>query len=267
MNETPPSPFANWLIDTGKALGYTTNTALAKALGIPQPTVSRLKTGSKPSVEHLVKISELLGVELKTLLVLSGHMKGDVDKEARPPLSPAERVIAESDLGELGRELLTSFWTWREAEELGRLRSLAKGLKGSMSVTGIYDPQSFEPWADQALQTDLPQHVRRLVRDANQRSLAHLPRVVLYYKNLPKDGDPDIFTEAEKAHARVRTQVLQRAEGWAFEVIPDGEEWAVVCSPFGTQRQAEEALQVWLSEHPNFEVEEIKSAPEEEDPS
>lgn len=261
------SPFSEWLVHTGTALGYRTNTSLAKALDVPQPTVSRWKSGSKPSVEHLVKLSELFGVELKTLLVLAGYMKGDVDKKSRPPLTAPERIINESEAGDIAKELLSSFWAWREAEELDRLRLLVEGLQSSMNITGIYDPQSLEPWVDQATQTELHKHVQKLVRSANQRSMAHLPRLVLYYKNMPKDGEPDLFVEAEDAYAPVRAQVLQRAEGWAFEVIPDDGEWAVVCSPFKGQRQAEESLLAWLSEHPNFQVKEDESAPEEEDPS
>lgn len=264
------SPFSEWLVHTSTVLGYRTNTSLAKALDVPQPTVSRWKSGSKPSVEHLVKLSELFGVELKTLLVLAGYMKGNDAKEARPPLSAAERIIAESEAGDIAKELLASFWAWREAEELRRLRLLVEGLESSMNITGIYDPQSLEPWMDQAVQTDLPKHIQRLVRAANQRSLERLPRLVLYYKDLPKDGEPDVFQEAERAHAPVYTQVLQRAEGWAFEVIPEDGKWALVCSPFKDQEQAEESLHVWLSEHPNFQVKRAKeeqNAPEEEDPS
>lgn len=71
--------FGPWLIATRKAMGFRTNSALANALDIPQPTISRWQSGAKPSVEHLVKLSDLFGVELKTLLILSGHMAGTAD--------------------------------------------------------------------------------------------------------------------------------------------------------------------------------------------
>ena len=81
--------FGSWLNATRKAMGFPTNSALARALDIPQPTISRWQSGAKPSVEHLVKVSELLGVGLKTLLILSDHMSGNADGVDLAEVGPA----------------------------------------------------------------------------------------------------------------------------------------------------------------------------------
>jgi transcriptional regulator with XRE-family HTH domain len=147
MAEAPPG-FADWLISTGRALGYTTNTALAKAIGVPQPTVSRWKSGSKPSVEHLVKISELFGVELKLLLVLAGYMKGDPqDVQPTAPLTSAERIILKSEVDEPLKDLLLWFWSARQAEELHRLGVILEGATSAVDPEHNYTPATkFETW-------------------------------------------------------------------------------------------------------------------------
>lgn len=79
------SDFGSWLTATRKAMGFPTSSSLARKIGIPQPTISRWQSGAKPSVEHLVKISDLFGIDLKTLLILSGHMQGDTEGVTDPP--------------------------------------------------------------------------------------------------------------------------------------------------------------------------------------
>lgn len=74
--------FSAWLDATSKAIGFRTNTALANALGVPQPTVSRWKSGSQPSVDHLVKVSRLVGIHLEHLLVLAGYMDAEPNAQA-----------------------------------------------------------------------------------------------------------------------------------------------------------------------------------------
>ncbi|WP_433699074.1 helix-turn-helix domain-containing protein [Nocardiopsis sp. CA-288880] len=264
MSEPAPT-FADWLFNTGRALGYTTNSALARALGVPQPTVSRWKTGSKPSVEHLVKISELFGVELKLLLVLAGYMKGDVrDIPLEAPTSKAERLIAESEVGEAAEALLSSFWGRRQDEELKRLEKLVAGIQESVRLTGSYDLRSMEKSLDDALQTELPQHVHHLVRGLTRRKLAYQARWVLYSKELPKDGEPDAFAESEEAHASLTARVYETPNGWGFEVVPGNGAWALVGSPFDSRTAAEESLALWAMDHPNFDLKlkEDEDAPE-----
>lgn len=94
--------FSSWLEATRKAMGFRTNTALAEALGIPQPTVSRWKSGAQPSVEHLAKLSDLFGVSLKTLLVLAGHLPGQADgpefTEGGPQSPEGMLLVSRDDL-------------------------------------------------------------------------------------------------------------------------------------------------------------------------
>lgn len=257
--------FSEWLFSTGRVLGYTTNSSLARALDVPQPTVSRWKTGSKPSVEHLVKISELFGVELKLLLVLAGYMKGDVrDIERQAPRSKADRLIAESKVGESAQAALSDFWARRQDEELRRIGKLVQGIQHSVRLTGGYDLRSMEEKLDDALQTELPQHVHRLVRSLTRRKLAFQPRWVLYSKEIPQAGVPDPFAEAEQAHASLDARVYETSDGWAFEVVPKDKAWALLGSPFETEEAALESLAMWSMDHPTFKVKlkEEKDAPE-----
>lgn len=269
MAETAPT-FAEWLFSTGRALGYTSNSALARALGVPQPTVSRWKSGAKPSVEHLVKISELFGVELKLLLVLAGYMKGDVqDIALRAPKSKADRLIAESDIGKAAERLLGDFWAARQEEELRRLEKLVEGVRNSVELTGGYDLRSMEPWIDSGLETELPQHVHRLVRGLTRRKLAYQARWVLLLKELPKDGEPTAFEESEDTHAQVYARVYETSDGWAFEVAPETRAWALIGSPFETREAAQESLALWSMDHQNFDLrlkEDDEDAPEEKGP-
>ena len=122
--------FSDWVTSTGTALGYTNDASLARALGIQQSTISRWKKNStKPGVEHLARISELFGVDIKVLLVLAGYL------EATPPspeeLHPrgvrtkAEQMINDAKVAtSYQRELLQRFWASRLEEEQERLARL-----------------------------------------------------------------------------------------------------------------------------------------------
>lgn len=69
------SEFGEWLGVTSKALGFKNNSAFARAIGVNQANVSRWSNGqSIPTVDHLVKMSDLFGIDLKTLLAMSGHI-------------------------------------------------------------------------------------------------------------------------------------------------------------------------------------------------
>jgi len=122
--------FSDWVTSTGTALGYTNDASLARALGIQQSTISRWKKNSaKPGVEHLARISELFGVDIKVLLVLAGYL------EAPPPapedLHPlgvhtrAEQMISNARVSTSHqRDLLQRFWASRLEEEQERLSRL-----------------------------------------------------------------------------------------------------------------------------------------------
>lgn len=73
------SEFALWLDMTASAMGFKNDAALAKALGINPSSISRWKSGMQPRVSHLAKVSEIFGVDLKPLLVISGHLEAKAD--------------------------------------------------------------------------------------------------------------------------------------------------------------------------------------------
>lgn len=95
------SEFGEWLGATSKALGFRNNSALARAIGVNQANVSRWTSGHTiPTVDHLVKMSDLFGIDLKTLLAMSGHItpeqanRSETDPFPRPTLP--EGTIAAS---------------------------------------------------------------------------------------------------------------------------------------------------------------------------
>lgn len=252
----PEAPeFAAWLISTGRALGYTTNTALAKAIGVPQPTVSRWKGGSKPSVEHLVKISELFGVELKTLLVLAGYMQGDVGKALRPPRSQGDRIIDEMSAPQAYKEDLRAFWQQREAEELDRLRVLAEGLDNAVAITGVGDSKSMEPWLEDAMRTNLPQHVQAL-----RRAVAAPASVTWILQVHPAHGsDPNqVLEEAMEQAVEVTQQIVEDEEGYSPSMHGVPPTWMLLGPTFETPEEAEAALAALRRAYPTFHPGEVE---------
>lgn len=167
--------FSEWVTSTGRALGYTNNAALARALGVQQSTVSRWKTGSKPSVEHLNKISELFGVDLKVLLVLAGYIEA-------APLSPeelqpaaartnAETMIDAADLTGEQKELLQRFWVQRLEEEESRLTDVIAFVE-RVKATGIVDDYSLEEELENQSRTAAPRHFQALVNELTKTMMA-----------------------------------------------------------------------------------------------
>ncbi|MBC6456353.1 helix-turn-helix domain-containing protein [Actinomadura sp. HBU206391] len=127
--EETPGQFATWLESTAQALGYTSDSALAKALEVKQSTVSRWKRSAtaKPSTEHLLRISKLFRIQLEPLLVLSGHVPADaVGQSEMPPaaVTATERQIADAEVPDEVRELLRRYWDARTREEQSRLTDL-----------------------------------------------------------------------------------------------------------------------------------------------
>jgi transcriptional regulator with XRE-family HTH domain len=109
-----PTEFAEWMVSTSRILGYTSNSELARALNVPQPTVSRWKGGMRPGVDHLLKFSSLFGIELKALLAMAGyisHQQARISNDALTPKVPEGHVVvSRADLeaalsGVVGRDL------------------------------------------------------------------------------------------------------------------------------------------------------------------
>lgn len=148
-----PSPrpnFSEWITSTGSALGYTNSASLARALNIQQSTISRWKTkNSQPSVEHLSRISQLFGVDLKVLLVLAGYIEAvppsPDELRAAPRRTRAEEMIGEADLDPHLEEFVREYWSARMEEEHARLAGMidfakeaaSKGLSRPMSKTAL----------------------------------------------------------------------------------------------------------------------------------
>lgn len=266
------SKFADWLIATGRAMGYATHTSLAKAIGVPQPTVSRWKTGAKPSVEHLVKISELFGIELKTLLILSGHMKGEVSSEELAlPISEAERLVDESPLEEALKEALRDFWKERMQEEHARLQELLKGVEYAVSPSGGIRGTELEPWLEKAVESGLARHLQRL-----QHSLVKAPRSHTWFVFSRSEGDEDtnprdLFLRTVSKGGTVGAEVLResaRSGYWPLITCPEGG-WDATTETLETAEDAEEAIRAFFQSHPSLVHGEAEhpDAPEEEDPS
>lgn len=260
--------FADWLIATGRAMGYTTYTSLAQALGVPQPTVSRWKAGAKPSVEHLVRISELFGIELKTLLILSGHMKGDVSaKDLALPSSQADRIIASMKSNGEYREMLKDFWQRRQHEELERLQLLADGVDATVTTTGRADPKSMEPWLEGALRSELSKHLRAL-----EQELSQSPGPITWMVRSFNPDRPDpllLFHEDVKKGAKVDAGVYEE-EGLYVPFVRAPGSWQARTHGFVDPEIAAVAVEVFLSNNPGLDanlIEEVMSdAPEEEGP-
>lgn len=158
---TEPLSFPRWLADMSRALGYAREADLARALGLPQSTVSRWRKGSRPSVEHLVRLSRVLKTELEPLLVLSGHVDADigVDVLARPPEPPSPRTetvrrIEEADLSEEMKVILRQYWDKRLVEERGRVYRFID----MFSDPNEADFDDMKVLLAKAYETDLPAH-------------------------------------------------------------------------------------------------------------
>jgi len=162
MTDAPPS-FSEWLNSTGRALGFPTSAALARALGIQQSTVSRWKTkNSQPGVEHLAKISDLFGVELKSLLVLAGYLEASPGIATAPAvhISFEESMINGLSLSERFKDVARGFWAERVAEERSRLASFLLGLEEAVVSANV--PDLDEPdrtWAAQISDTRVARQV------------------------------------------------------------------------------------------------------------
>ncbi|WP_165781087.1 helix-turn-helix domain-containing protein [Streptosporangium minutum] len=122
--EATSTPFADWVTTTGRGLGYQTDAQLAAAIGVQQSTVTRWRSGSQPSIKHLVSLAEVFGMKISPLLAMSGHVPPELLNEAEaptPPVTETVRRIQESPLSERQKAHLFDYWSRRLADERERL--------------------------------------------------------------------------------------------------------------------------------------------------
>lgn len=171
MGETPDgrsgveNRFWEWLSRTAVGLGYPTEAALARALDISPSTVFRWRTGSRPTIKHLLGISRTFGIKLEALLVLSGHAPADAVGDPKPPLplepvTPAERIILDADLDSHLEAIMQKYWESRILEERKRLEMLIELLM--LDPVPLAD-ESFSRQLSDILESRLPAHVSRAI--------------------------------------------------------------------------------------------------------
>jgi transcriptional regulator with XRE-family HTH domain len=120
---TDPNPFMRWLTTMGKAFRCPRDSDLARALQVPQSTIHRWRSGSRPTVEHLARVGRLFGTGIEPLLVLAGYIPaGDYERPVselsltEQALDAANRRNAELEqlLAELRAELTAARGAERE---------------------------------------------------------------------------------------------------------------------------------------------------------
>jgi transcriptional regulator with XRE-family HTH domain len=72
--------WAHWLEERMIRLGWTTNSQLARASGVPDSVISRWRSGaSQPALEQLRRLRDPLQASMLELMVAAGHVS---EKEA-----------------------------------------------------------------------------------------------------------------------------------------------------------------------------------------
>jgi transcriptional regulator with XRE-family HTH domain len=170
------SPFADWLERTARGLGYESDAKLAAALDLPQSTIGRWrrpatgrKTVSRPSVEHLVRISSLFGVAVEQLLVLAGHVPPEAVRRAEDgspatPTTATENLIVQAGLPEAVEQVVRAYLRARLKEERVRLAALIRVIGEAQGRDKA--PAALAGGVAELLATDLPAHVAELLADA-----------------------------------------------------------------------------------------------------
>ncbi|XVQ85865.1 helix-turn-helix domain-containing protein [Microbispora siamensis] len=178
---TDVTAFSNWLSQMSRAMGYPTDASLAEALGISPSTILRWRRGSRPSIGHLVSLSNVLGVRLEGLLALAGHVApetlGARTDLPEPPSAVTETVrrIRDSSLSDQSKDALTRYWEGRLAEERGRLYELIRILE--MAERGELDVvDDLSKILKLAAQPGLPMHLVELLGDVSEILQAPRPK-------------------------------------------------------------------------------------------
>ncbi|GGT38553.1 helix-turn-helix domain-containing protein [Nonomuraea spiralis] len=169
-SNTTETQFSVWLTQMSRAMGYPTDASLAEALEISPSTILRWRRGSKPSITHLVSLSEVLGVQLVGLLALTGHADPDILgsraklPEPPSPITETVRRIRSSALSDHVRGALARYWDGRLAEERHRVYELIRVLEGAErgEIDVIDDLLKVLSLASQP---GLPKHLVTLLRE------------------------------------------------------------------------------------------------------
>ncbi|WP_168221167.1 transcriptional regulator [Actinomadura sp. WMMA1423] len=199
-----------------RALGYAREADLARALDLPQSTVSRWRKGSRPSVEHLVRVSQLLKTQLEPLLVLAGHVDPAVGANIRstPPEPPEHRTetvrrIEEADLSEDMKETLRRYWDRRLIEERARVYRFIDQFSDAIEPS----MEEMKSWLARAYETDLPAHVTSTFLDLLSMHVDHL--------NAQAAKDEDYATLQQTARRDWYRQVQMVGELYERSMTPD----------------------------------------------
>ncbi|NUR90784.1 MAG: helix-turn-helix transcriptional regulator [Nonomuraea sp.] len=165
-NGQPPGHnFWDWLSRTATGLGYQSDAALARALNVSPSTVLRWRQGSRPTIRHLLNISDVMGVRLEPLLVLSGHAPANAIGDAEPPpppesVTPTERIIMNAALDEHLQAIMTRYWQYRIEEERRRVHKLINLL---MANPVPLSEKGFSTELGEIMESRLPAHVSDVV--------------------------------------------------------------------------------------------------------
>lgn len=79
------APFGHWIDGLVPAV-FESEAALARAIGVPQSTVSRWRRGeTRPRVEQLLTVSEVTGTSIETLVRIAGYRPSSRGGEGTRP--------------------------------------------------------------------------------------------------------------------------------------------------------------------------------------
>jgi transcriptional regulator with XRE-family HTH domain len=226
-------------------MGYPTDASLAEALEISPSTILRWRRGSRPSVEHLARLSNILGVRLEGLLALAGHVSpGVFDTKADVPVPPSPitetvRRITDSPLSDASKDALIKYWNERLTEERALVYELIRIVAGA-----------------ERGEVDVVDDLAAILRLASQPELSsHLVELLRRVRGILHRSKPRSRQRRAAAENEVRFALRPTAAGRVrFEVInPDG---SVVAS--GDEFDTSEDAVRQLERHLGVELDDIQ---------
>jgi hypothetical protein len=202
----------------------------------------RWRKGSRPTIEHLLRISQTFGVNLESLLVLSGHAPtgslGDVQPPPPPQsVTPTERIILNADLDEHLESIMQDYWKNRIEEERGRVRKLVKLLtEDSVPLSD----ERFSAELGEILGSRLPAHVSRVVVDWAQYRTPPPPK---------GEGRSNIGKSLQAILQSIDEMSVVRGKNGLYylELMTKNGLERMDKMPFDDERDAEKALVAFLS--------------------